>query len=284
VGATLKICDCSANETGVVNGTIYGMGEGWNAELYSGTVTSVSCEWVQDYTFNMYGGKINNPRSGGVAVACVQHDNKELNGSINIYGGEIIGGTRAISISATSADAELNIYDGTITAEIDSMATGISMMGKGTLNISGGKISASRLAVSVSGACNVNVSGNADISATYFGFILGSSSSTTNPKLTISGSPIISATNETSTYAIQTFNTIDIKGAPVITGGVYSTITPMFTLTGELTNTTPIPVMIQNKNYVITEGWDTYMPGKANSSEVSKYFKAVTSGYGVAYK
>ncbi len=282
--ATLRICDCSADETGVVNGGIYGSGESWHAELYSGTVTRVAAEWKLDYTFNMYGGKINNPSSSGVAVGISQMNNQELTGSVNIYGGEIIAGSMGIRVAPTAADAEVNIYGGTITVENDTMANGIRVEGKGTLNISGGKISSARAGVSVAGQCNVNISGNADISARYFGLIIGGSSATTNPKLTIAGSPKISATDETSAYAIQAYNTIDIKGAPVITGGVYSTVTPMFTLTGELTNTTPIPVTIQNKNYVITSGWDTYMPGKTTSNEVAKYFNAVTSGYGVRYK
>lgn len=97
-GATLYLCDCSAQKTGTVSG---------------GSKGCVSVDDASDYkaTFNMYGGTLrdgNRSSGGGVNV---------VNGTMNMYGGTITENTATsdgggIFVNTKSA---LNLYGGTIT-------------------------------------------------------------------------------------------------------------------------------------------------------------------------
>lgn len=280
--ASIKICDCSAAKTGVVNGIIYGWStSGFDGELYSGTVKRVHLEYPKVFTFNMYGGKI--AADSAVAIATAS-GTTEVTATINIYGGEIKGKT-GININRSNS-SQINISGGTIATQgYGSGCKGINVWGTGTLNISGGKIISDDQAVFVDGTdFSVNLSGDAEISGTSYAMNLGNGYSN-GAKLTITGSPKISSENG---YALYGYKTIDIQGSPTIIGNVLlkkngTTAYPIFQLTGALTLTNPITLDFEYPNYVITKNWATYMPGKTSDDEVAKYFNTIETGFGIKY-
>ena len=280
---SLKICDCSAAKTGVLNGQIYGWSStGFDAELYSGTIKRVNLEHPKVLTFNMYGGKID---AGSEIAIATAGGGTEVTANINIYGGEIKG---KIGINiGKSKSSQVNISGGTIATQGTGTGyKGINIWGTGTLNISGGKIVSDDQAMYTDGTdFSVNLSGDAEISGTSYAMNLGNGYSN-GAKLTITGSPKISSANG---YALYGYKTIDIQDSPTIIGNVLlktkngTTAYPIFQLTGALTLTNPITLDLEYPNYVITKDWATYMPGKTSDDEVAKYFNTIETGFGIKY-
>ena len=282
--ATIKICDCSDLKTGVIVSGIYGYDENWLAELYSGTIEGIVSEWPLKNSFNMYGGMLT---GDGLFFSDVSDDG--VAAYINIYGGKI-DATTGILVENTTVDSVVNIYGGTITGD-QYDGIGIDITGAGTLNMSGGKIDSIDMGI-YAGDNKINISGNAEIRGTSCGIVLGDGSDSKGSKLTITGSPTISCSSEYGEYAIKAYDTINIQDSPTITGGVYSGVYrnstesyPVFKLTKALTITNPILVPTVNPNFVVTEGWDTYMPGKTSADEILKYFNNEEgSQYQLKYK
>ena len=255
--ASLKICDCSSNQTGKLDGVLYPDGAKCNIELYSGEINGIFSKWG-NCSFNMYGGKINvdnkeNDDYYTESAIDIYTDDCD----INIYGGTITGKEYAIYMKEASVNSQLNIYGGTITSTVgDNDASTVSYEGAVLIE---------------KGEMTVNVGGNAVISGANYGIAFGENAKAA--KLNISGNAKIS-----SPYtAIYTYTTIDIAGTPTIDGGVYCAENPvywnadpypMFNITGAFEPKAPIKVYIEDPNFVIVKNWSK----RENNKEISDCF------------
>lgn len=272
-GAKVRICDCSSNETGKINGTITPENES-KIELHSGTIKSIWNQYTTSFTYNMYGGKIDAQNSYGINL-----DGDDSECTINIYDGVIVGDT-GIRLNQSSINGVINVYGGLIETLEYGKGYGIYHKGSGAVNMSGGAIRWPGTAI-YTVAEEVNLSGDASIGATNYGISFGdyasSAGNNKRPKLTIRGNVVIEAEGQ----AIRVFNTIDIEGQPTICGNVYcgsypnSDVNtripyPMFNITGELEHSNnPIEVLRIDDNLVIARAWETIGLDK---EKISDYF------------
>lgn len=273
-GATVRICDCSSNETGKINGMIIPENKS-TIELHSGTIGYIWNTSTTSFTYNMYGGKIDAQNSYGINL-----DGANSECTINIYDGVIVGDT-GIRLNQPSINGVINVYGGSIEAVEYGKGYGIYHKGSGAVNMSGGAIRWPGAAI-YTVAEEVNLSGDALIRATNDGISFGNDASSAGiynrrPKLKISGNVDIS----TEGQAIRVFNTIDIEGQPTICGNVYcgsypnSDVNtripyPMFNITGELEHSNnPIEVLRIDDNLVIARAWETIGLDK---EKISDYF------------
>ena len=218
-GAALNVCDCSANESGLITTCrgSYAIENSGTLNLYSGSVerssddNEAAVKVNAGAVFHMYGGKI-----GGNAKAII------ANGEVNVSGGTVsakrqamevyagsevtVSGNAALSVTG-SGYSTIAVYGGTVNIRGGKVTndSGVAVYvptGESTLNISGGVISTSPSAKKdtvrlVSDSAEVNVTGgsitNEYSSPTTSGSnIYGWAIGVYNVKsLTISGAPVI---------------------------------------------------------------------------------------------
>ncbi len=125
---TLTVCDCSAEQTGVLypSSGNYGIEVGKNPDagyspafhLYSGTVQGYNILRCRDGEVNIYGGKITGTGTSMTGYAPA---------TFNIYGGTFATTGRMFTLTPqTDEDLTLNIFDGTFTADAGILAATIS--------------------------------------------------------------------------------------------------------------------------------------------------------------
>ena len=150
---------------------------------------------------------------------CVYIDNTAAT-ALNIYGGTLnCKGTWAIEVGAGSdSKLEINMYDGTF----KSANQGFTICRTNTvLNISGGTVSAGKHAVYVEGATpQINISGEAKISANEQVIFFETSNGSTGGTLNINGGEIKTKTGEGTIYIGNKSATVNLT----ITDGDISTV------------------------------------------------------------
>ena len=159
-GATLNVCDCSDDESGLITTCrgSYAIENSGTLNLYSGSVerssddNEAAVKVNAGAVFHMYGGKI-----GGNAKAILAYGTVNVSGgtvsakrqAMEVYAGSevTVSGNAALSVTG-SGYSTIAIYGGTVnicggTVTNDSGAAVYVPSGESTLNISGGEISTS---------------------------------------------------------------------------------------------------------------------------------------------
>ena len=265
-GGSLTICDCGSGGTitggSAEQGGAVLVNSGGSLTLHSGSITGNTASGGGD-------GSRGSDRAGGGAV-CVN------GGSFNMTGGSIENNTANVT--------EKNDGGGGV------------LINSGSFNMSGGFITCN----SVSGPDN-STGGGVHVNSGTFTMTDGYISSNSAPNgggvtvfkgtqegtssFTLSGGSITNNSATTAGGGIYVLPGTEFKlsGAPDISGntagGAASNIylySPVITLTGALSNTTPYGVSMENPD-VFTSGWSTYMSDKTPTS----YFKSDVSGLDV---
>lgn len=265
-GGSLTICDCGSG------GTITGgqaeqggavlVNSGGSLTLHSGSITDNTASGGGD-------GSRGSNRAGGGAV-CVN------GGSFNMTGGSIENNTADVTEKNDGGGAVLlnsGIFDMS-GGEI----TGNSVYGHE--NSTGGGVHVNSGAFTMTNGVISNNSAPNGGGVTVFKGTEGDSSS-----FTLSDGSITNNSATTAGGGIYVLPSTEFKlsGAPDISGntagGAASNIylfSPVITLTGALSNTTPYGVSMENPG-AFTSGWSTYMSDKTPTS----YFKSDVSGLDV---
>ncbi len=264
-GGSLTICDCGSG--GTITG---GSAEQGGAVLVNSSgILTLHSGFITGNTASGGGdGSSGSNRMGGGAV-CVN------GGSFNMTGGSIENNTANVTMKNDGGGAVL--------------------INSGSFNMSGGFITGNSVSGpdnSTGGGVHVN-SGTFTMTDGYIssnrapnggGVTVFKGNSTADSSFNLSGGSITgnSATSGGGIYVLPRTE-FKLSGAPDISGntagGAASNIylySPVITLTGALSNTTPYGVSMENPD-VFTSGWSTYMSDKTPTS----YFKSDVSGLDV---
>ena len=265
-GGSLTICDC-----------------GSGGEITGGSAEQGGAVLVDGGSLTLHSGSITgNTASGGTGPG-TEHGNRMGGGAVCVNGG---------SFTMTGGSIENNTAN--VTKKND--GGGGVLINSGSFTMSGGSITGN----SVSGPDN-STGGGVHVNSGAFTMTNGVISNNSAPNgggvtvfkgtegdsssFTLSDGSITNNSATTAGGGIYVLPSTEFKlsGAPDISGntagGAASNIylySPVITLTGALSNTTPYGVSMENPG-AFTSGWSTYMSDKTPTS----YFKSDVSGLDV---
>ena len=281
-----------SGNTAAYGGGVTSDSSGVTFNMYGGSIENTKGSGVfVDYfcKFNMYGGKISGnttSNGGGVFVDGSEGDG----GTFNMYGGEISGNTAEYGGGVYGGPyAQFNMTGGKIsgnTAKYYGGGVYEFYSFKFTMSAdtgTGGKISNNNAAEAGGG---VYLYGDGAVFTLTNGEISGNTVTNTNPS---NGSDSAPNSGGGVYFYNNDWSAFNLSGNPVISGNklgtgdnavdnnVYLNDGTKITLTGALTNSTPIGVTSYDMNADFTSGWNDKMP----SATPTDYFASDASSYTV---